>query len=172
METMSLCHLFCVILTTGVILTGSFFVGSFHKDMMMYDEGNTYSCSKDIKGEWIGSVFSDLQYQGSSMTEDFVSQELTENMFFDPLKCFPLYKNEDERPIWFGRVENMDFKNQHIFVYGYVVTVNPNESNKKPFEVQWTFDARSKMKKWEGWQYLLDEKIFNTGTVTAHCRDD
>ena len=66
----------------------------------------------------------------------------------------------------------MDFKNQHLFVYGYVVTVNPNESNKKPFEVRWNFNSRSKKSKWEGWLYSTDDKTFNTGSVTAHCRDD
>ena len=42
-------------------------------------------------------------------------------MFYDPMACKPFYQN-NEAPIWYGRVEDMKKLNQKIFVYGFVTS--------------------------------------------------
>lgn len=128
-DTMSKCHLFCVLLFLIITLIISIAIGSFHKDMLIYDEGNTYSCTKDLNGLQEDEFFADNQYLGQQFSEDPISLEATMNMFYDPFKCAPIYFYPNQKSLWFGRVENLERRNQHIFVYGYVVSKAPNKSN-------------------------------------------
>ena len=53
--------------------------------------------------------------------------------FFDEyadLTCDTVQKPKDDYSVWYTRLEGLEKANQHIFVYGYVKTTQPNFKNK------------------------------------------
>ena len=72
-------------------------------------------------------------------------------MFYDPMECRPFYQDE-EAPIWYGRVEDMHPHNQRIFVYGFI-TSPPNEDIEfdKVLQLEYSMQMRAKDSLDEEW---------------------
>ena len=98
-------------------------LAAFASDMLIYDEGNVYSCPVDhLNGKMAGHLGKDLNDdEGKAYQIDPISHKKFEDMFYDPVACRPFYQDK-EAPIWYGRVENMQPVNQKIYVYGFVTT--------------------------------------------------
>ena len=92
---------------------------SFAPDMLIYDEGNVYSCPSDyLKDGLADQVEID---EGKAYQIDPISHQQFEDLFYDPMACQPFYQSNNE-PVWYGRVEDVIKENQKIFVYGFVTT--------------------------------------------------
>ena len=93
--------------------------------MMIYDEGNVYSCPVDhmngVLAQRYEAEHGGRDDEGKGYQIDPISHREFEDMFYDPMECRPFYQDE-EAPIWYGRVEDLHPHNQRIFVYGFVTT--------------------------------------------------
>ena len=109
---------------------------SFAPDMLIYDEGDVYSCPSDyLQNELSKKV---QENEGKAYQIDPISHKQFEDMFYDPMACKPFYQN-NEAPIWYGRVEDMKKLNQKIFVYGFVTSKLGNKFRNLNQEFQMQF---------------------------------
>lgn len=88
----------------SILFLISLFMTTLAQDMMVYDEGNVYSCPADHLNKELGKL-NDVD-QGKHFQIDSISHKKFEDMFYDPLACRPFYKDKDA-PIWFGRVDGI-----------------------------------------------------------------
>ena len=73
--------------------------------------------------------------------------------------------------MWFGRVENLKKENQHLIIYGFVTTDNPNAESilDKQFEIKFDIYVRGKNKFTEEWTSHTPRSEV---TLKAVCKKD
>lgn len=98
-------------------------LSSFASDMLIYDEGNVYSCPSEHHNYVLEEVAGyELDFdEGKAYQIDPISHLNYEDMFYDALACRPFYQ-DSEAPIWYGRIDGLTAANQKIFVYGFVTS--------------------------------------------------
>ena len=103
---------FCLLATMIVFVLISMVLTAFSTDMMIYDEGNVYSCPVDHVEKSMAAAYESMHGddEGKSYSIDPISHKLFEDMVYDPMECRPFYQDPDA-PIWYGRVENMQSLN-------------------------------------------------------------
>ena len=118
---LSTCQINCLVITISIFLAAALVMTAFTSDMLIYDEGNVYSCPVDHLDEKLAAKYAETDDEGKGYQIDPISHQQFEDMFYDPMACKPFYQN-NEAPIWYGRVEDMKKLNQKIFVYGFVTS--------------------------------------------------
>ena len=96
-------------------------------------------------------------------------------MFYDPMECKPFYQDNDN-PIWYGRVENMQKLNQKILVYGFVTqnlkTARLNKrAAEKELNLQYSMKMRGKNSDEEEWDYLNKDEPYTSYTFDCDSLD-
>jgi len=90
---------------------------------------------------------------------DPISHATFEDMFYDPLECRPFYKDQ-EAPIWYGRVENLQPINQKIFVYGFVTSQLDEDPEENLLHIKVAMQMRGKNSDSEYWDYLNPDEPY------------
>ena len=148
-------------------------LSTYHTPMLKYDESEVYACPYDLQDSYQqiagpswdpdeilvedeeGVTHSINDQVGSRLTEDPFTHQSDYDFFYDPLDCNPFYQNHgwEENPIWFGRVKNLKKENQHLIIYGFVTTDNPNAESilDKEIEIKFDIHVRGKNKGVEEW---------------------
>lgn len=67
---------------------------TFAPDMMIYDEGNVYSCPGDYMNDAIASKYAKSDDEGKAYQIDPISHKQFEDMFYDPMECRPFYQDD------------------------------------------------------------------------------
>ena len=94
----------CIITLLTIVILTVMVLTSFAPDMLIYDEGDVYSCPSDyLQNELSKKV---QENEGKAYQIDPISHNQFEDMFYDPMACRPFYQ-DIEVPIWYGRVENI-----------------------------------------------------------------
>ena len=156
---MSSCETHCLVITFVIILAVAMVSTTFASDMMIYDEGNIYSCPVDYMNEALASKYATSDDEGKAYQIDKISHKQFEDMFYDPMECRPFYQ-DDEAPIWFGRVENMEKLNQKIFVYGFVTTSEKEIMKGQELHLEFSMEMRAKNMNDEEWDHLNEDEPF------------
>lgn len=133
---------------------------AFAEDMLIYDEGNVYSCSIDhlessLKAEW-----EKRDDEGKGFQLDPISHKEFEDLFYEPMACPPMYRDR-KNPIWFGRVENMQPVNQKIFVYGFVTSPTDEDFEGGELKLKYQMRMRGKNTDDEIWTDLNPDAEFH-----------
>ena len=151
-EICCLSFLFVVIMILAII------VSSFASDMLIYDEGDVYSCPVDHINSKLAEHFEVKldDDEGKRFRVDPISHEKYEDMFYDPMACQPFYKTSEE-PIWYGRVDGLRPVNQKLLVYGFVTSKLNENYDGELLRLEYYMHIRGKNSKDEEWNYLNDD---------------
>ena len=106
---LSTCQNWCLVATLVIIIATVLVLTSFSVDMFIYNEGNVYSCPKELIISNLIDEHEDTHGRdsGRHYQLDPISHREFEDMVYDPMMCRPFYQDE-EAPIWYGRVEEMN----------------------------------------------------------------
>ena len=120
-------------------------------EMYVYNDGGTYSCTKDSTLETEADI-ARLSDKGKSYYGLVFEHGYKNDFFFDPKDCQPFYRDKEE-PIWYGRVEHLTSWNQNLFIYSYVTELE-NFEEETEFELTFRLNIRGKNHDSEDWKVL------------------
>ena len=98
--------------------------------------------------------------------EDKVTGIYSQDFFYDPVKCKPVYQLSDN-PVWYGRVKGMKRENQHLLVYGFVPLNEeyPHNLLNEEFKIKYEVNIRAKNHGQHDWVYMEE----TTNTIETKC---
>ena len=92
-QMLSKCQISCVIGGLAAVTLLALLISTFSVDMLIYDEGNVYSCPVDYLEDSVAKQFEidHADDEGKAWQLDFISHQKYEDLFYDPLECRPFY---------------------------------------------------------------------------------